>query len=387
VKKVCMVVHEYYPKDFRVRRESEALVEEGYQVDVICLKGQFENFKDTWKGVRIHRLPVRRHRGSPLLVYLMEYSTFFFLTSFKLLCLNIRSKFDIIHVHNPPDFLVFVALIPKLFGTKVIFDVHDRVTLLYLSRFGLQENHPFMHFIAFVERLAINFVDSLIVAVNVYKKMFIEIGIPERKIEVVLNTADGKYFYPRKSSNVEEDKKLKLFHHGTLVKRYGVDILIEAAGLLKKRGLDFCLEIYGEGDFRSHLDELVKKLKLEKSVFLKGFLQLDYLPEKIAEADLCIVPNRKDAFLDTILPTKLLEYIVMEKPVIVSRTKGVLEFFSENEVTFFEPEDEKDLAEKIVSFIKNPIPFQDKILKAKKKYKDISWKKQSKILVKFYEQL
>lgn len=387
MKKVCMVVHEYYPKDFRVRRESEALVEEGYQVDVICLKGQFENFKDTWKGVRIHRLPVRRHRGSPLLVYLMEYSTFFFLTSFKLLCLNIRSKFDIIHVHNPPDFLVFVALIPKLFGTKVIFDVHDRVTLLYLSRFGLQENHPFMHFIAFVERLAINFVDSLIVAVNVYKKMFIEIGIPERKIEVVLNTADGKYFYPRKSSNVEEDKKLKLFHHGTLVKRYGVDILIEAAGLLKKRGLDFCLEIYGEGDFRSHLDELVKKLKLEKSVFLKGFLQLDYLPEKIAEADLCIVPNRKDAFLDTILPTKLLEYIVMEKPVIVSRTKGVLEFFSENEVTFFEPEDEKDLAEKIVSFIKNPIPFQDKILKAKKKYKDISWKKQSKILVKFYEQL
>lgn len=382
-----MVVHEYYPKDFRVRRESEALVEEGYQVDVICLKGQFENFKDTWKGVRIHRLPVRRHRGSPLVVYLMEYSTFFFLTSFKLLCLNIRSKFDIIHVHNPPDFLVFVALIPKLFGTKVIFDVHDRVTLLYLSRFGLQENHPFMHFIASVERLAINFVDSLIVAVNVYKKMFIKIGIPERKIEVVLNTADEKYFYPRKSSNVEEDKKLKLFHHGTLVKRYGVDILIEAAGLLKKRGLDFCLEIYGEGDFRSHLDDSVKKLKLEKSVFLKGFLQLDYLPEKIAEADLCIVPNRKDTFLDTILPTKLLEYIVMEKPVIVSRTKGVLEFFSENEVTFFEPEDEKDLAEKIVSFIKNPIPFQDKILKAKKKYKDISWKKQSKILVKFYEQL
>ena len=382
-----MVVHEYYPKDLRVRRESEALVEEAYQVDVICLKGQFENFKDTWKGVRIHRLPVRRHRGSPLLVYLMEYSTFFFLASFKLLCLYMRSKFDIIHIHNPPDFLVFVALIPKLFGTKVIFDVHDRVPLLYLSRFGLQKNHPFIYFIAFVERLAINFVDSLIVAVNVYKKMFIEIGIPERKIEVVLNTADGKYFYPRKLNNAEEDRRLKLFHHGTLVKRYGVDILIEAAGLLKKQKLDFCFEIYGEGDFRSHLDDLIKKLELEKNVFLKGFLQLDYLPDKIAGADLCIVPNRKDAFLDTILPTKLLEYIVMERPVIVSRTKEVLEFFSEDEVTFFEPEDRKDLAEKIVSFIKNPIPFQDKILKAKNKYKNISWKKQSKILVRFYEQL
>jgi len=382
-----MVVHEYYPKDFRVRRESEALVEGGYQVDVICLKRQFENSRDRWKGVRIHRMPVRRHRGSPLLVYLMEYSTFFFMASFKLLCLYMRSKFDIIHIHNPPDFLVFVALIPKLFGTKVIFDVHDRVPLLYLSRFGLQKSHPFIYFIAFVERLAINFVDGLIVAVNVYKKMFIKIGIPERKIEVVLNTADGKYFYPRKLNNVGKDKKLKLFHHGTLVKRYGVDILIETADLLKKQKLDFCLEIYGEGDFRLHLDDLVKKLKLEKNVFLKGFLQLDYLPDKIAEADLCIVPNRKDAFLDTIFPTKLLEYIVMERPVIVSRTKGVLEFFSKNEVTFFEPEDEKDLAEKIVSFIKNPIPFQDKILKAKNKYKDISWKKQSKILVRFYEQL
>jgi len=382
-----MIVHEYYPKDFRVRREAEALVEEGYQVDVICLKKPDEKFEDVWNMVKIHRLPVKRHRGSPLIIYLLEYFAFSFLAFINLIYLWIQKRFDVIHIHNPPDFLVFVAIIPKLFGTKIIFDIHDRVPLLYLSRFGLYDEHPFILFVKFIEKLAVNFANKLIVAVNVYKEMFINNGVSERKIEVVLNTSDEKYFYPRKF-NKTKDKKLKLFHHGTLVKRYGVDILIEAVALLKENGLDdFSLEIYGEGDFKSYLESLIYRFKLEEYVFLKGFLLFDYLPEKIAQADLCIVPNRRDYFMDTVLPTKLLEYVAMEKPVIVSRTKGVTDIFSEDEVTFFEPGNTKELAEKIISFMKNPVPFMEKVLKAEEKYKRISWDTQKKVLFKVYTNL
>src|SRR6267142_42210 len=38
--RVCMVVFSEYPKDPRVRREAEALVEAGIPVDVICLRGK-----------------------------------------------------------------------------------------------------------------------------------------------------------------------------------------------------------------------------------------------------------------------------------------------------------------------------------------------------------
>ncbi len=241
MKKVCMIVHEYYPKDFRVRREAEALIENGYKVDVICLKKSDEKFEDKWKKVKIHRLPVKRHRGSPLIIYILEYFNFFFFAFFKLLHLYIQNKFDIIHVHNPPDFLVFVTIIPKFFGAKIIIDIHDRVPILYLSRFGLHKNHPLIYLISFVEKMAINFANKLIVSVDIHKKMFAEMKIPTNKIKVVLNAADENYFYPRQLKSIKKNEKLKLFHHGTLLERYGRDIIIEAASLLKKKSINFSL--------------------------------------------------------------------------------------------------------------------------------------------------
>ena len=382
-----MVVHEYYPKDIRVRREAEALIDKGYSLDVICLKTPDERFESVWNKVKIHRLPIKRHRGSPLIIYLLEYFNFSFFALFRLMYLYFQKRFDIIHIHNPPDFLIFTAIIPKLFGARIILDIHDRVPLLYLSRFGLHKDHPIIHFVKFIEKMSINFADKLIVAVNTYKEMFIKIGIPANKIEVVLNTADEKYFYPHKSRNVIKNKRLKLFHHGTLLKRYGTDILIKAIGMIKEKGLDFSLDIYGEGDFETHLKKLIKRLKLEKNVFLKGFAPWEFLPEEIAKADLGIIPNLKDKHVESALPTKLFEYIVMEKPVIISKTRGVYDYFSEKEVTYFEPGNIKELAQKILAFKRNPEPFLRKIPRAKKKYKKISWDNQKKVLFSIYQNL
>ena len=39
--------------------------------------------------------------------------------------LHLKHAYDVIHVHNMPDFLVFSALFPKLLGAKVILEVQD----------------------------------------------------------------------------------------------------------------------------------------------------------------------------------------------------------------------------------------------------------------------
>lgn len=38
--RVCLIRQFYVPFDARVRREVEALVQDGHQVDVICLRGR-----------------------------------------------------------------------------------------------------------------------------------------------------------------------------------------------------------------------------------------------------------------------------------------------------------------------------------------------------------
>ena len=61
---VLMVVHSYCPADPRVRREAEALAEDGWGVDVLCLKDEGQSWRETIRGVRYLRFPLRRRRGS-----------------------------------------------------------------------------------------------------------------------------------------------------------------------------------------------------------------------------------------------------------------------------------------------------------------------------------
>ena len=80
-----MVVHAYYPiGETRVEREALALINKGYQVDVICLKHAGENSTDVVNGVRIFRQPVARHKKSGRFVQLLEYLAFFTLAFIKL---------------------------------------------------------------------------------------------------------------------------------------------------------------------------------------------------------------------------------------------------------------------------------------------------------------
>ena len=71
-KRVGMLVHSYYPIDARVRREAEALVGVGYDVEVICLRRTGLNGEggepptEIVNGVRVHRLPLERKRASQL---------------------------------------------------------------------------------------------------------------------------------------------------------------------------------------------------------------------------------------------------------------------------------------------------------------------------------
>jgi len=77
-KRHCMVVHAHYPLgETRVEREAQALIDHGYEVDVICLGAPSEPVLATVDGVQIHRLSVRRHKGGSFMAQLFEYLAFF----------------------------------------------------------------------------------------------------------------------------------------------------------------------------------------------------------------------------------------------------------------------------------------------------------------------
>ena len=161
-KRLAVLLFSYYPADVRPRRAAEALVNEGMQVELFCLrKSKDEPLRERFNGVDIIRLPLRRHRGGAV-TYFLRYATFIF-GAFSLLTLrSLRRCPDLVHTHNMPDVLVFSALIPKLLGAKVILDLHDPMPELMMTIFRLKPDSPGVRLLKWLERRSIAFADTVL---------------------------------------------------------------------------------------------------------------------------------------------------------------------------------------------------------------------------------
>ncbi len=123
--RVCAITYDFYPFDVLVRRTAEAAASAGYTSHVICLREPEQKAYEVCDGVHVYRLSFNRGFGRSLVLALIGWTMFLFLAAVKVTFLHLKQKYDVIHVHNMPDFLVFAALIPKLLGAKIILEVQD----------------------------------------------------------------------------------------------------------------------------------------------------------------------------------------------------------------------------------------------------------------------
>ena len=347
VRRHCMVVFAHYPHaETRVQREAEALVDYGFKVDVICLKSREEATVGSNHGVTIYRLPMARVKRSRLIVQFLDYVLFFVLASFKVTMLHLRRRYDVVQVHNLPDFLVFSALFPKLTGSRVIVDLHDLMPEFYQGRFGQGSGNALLWLISLQEKLACRFSDHVITVSDHWREALIERGVPADKCSVVMNLADPRIFRPIPAEDAasKENGRFRLFYHGTVSERYGLDLVLRAMGRVRDQIPEIYFTLVGQGEHLRTLKSLADDLDLGDHVQFRPIVPADQLPPLVASADLGVVPYRDDVFTDSLLPTKLMEYAVMGLPCVVARTSAISRYFDETMVQFFTPGDVDELA-------------------------------------------
>jgi glycosyltransferase involved in cell wall biosynthesis len=348
-----MVVHAYYPhNESRVEREAMALVKRGFEVDVVCLRTTDEPAVERIDGINIYRLPVSRHRGSGLVLQLLEYLSFLTLAFFKLIGLNLRRRYNTVQVHNLPDFLVFAAFGPKMSGAKVILDLHDLMPEFFAAKSDRQINSLPVRLLVWQEQLSCRFADHVITVTNPWRETLIQRGVPSSKVSVVMNLPDSRIFY--RNGAVEEDDReensFRLIYHGTLAYRYGVDLLLHSVSSLHRQIPGIQLMIHGQGEYLDELLELHESLDLgDRVYFSTAYMPISDLPKMIQTADVGIVPYRLNVFTDGILPTKMMEYVALGVPVIAAQTSMIKEYFDEKMVQFFKPGDVEDLKKCILA--------------------------------------
>jgi len=382
-KKICIIRHAY-AGCVRIRKETLALIDKGYKVDVICLRNVHEKRTEIYKGINIYRLPVQHCRGS-VLRYLFEYLSFFCLAGIKLCLLFFRNRYDFIQVNTLPDFLVFVTVIPKLFGAKVVLDLHEPSPELYGLLFKTDKKF-LIGIIKFFEQISIRYADRAITVSEEMKNNYIKRGATPSKITVILNVPNLEFNPDLYKTDFQSRKnnKFLLICHGLLVKRYGQYVAIKAISLLKDKIPSIQLNILGGGEYESELKKLVSDLKLEDYVHFHGWVPFLDMVKMVAKSDIGIVPVEKNPYSDLVHTNKMFEYIAMRKPVIITKTKAVEDFFgskavedffgsNDNCLKYFESGDEKNLARCVIELYNSPEKREEMVKNAYAKFESVRW--------------
>ena len=374
-----MLVFSSYPSDVRVRREAETLQQSGAQVDLICYRKKNQKAKEQVHGVNVYRINVDRKRSIKFR-YICEYASFIISSFFKLNRLCLKNRYHVVHVHNMPEILVFSALIPRLFGAKIILDLHDPTPEVYMAKYNIQSNHLVIKVLALLEKLSIKFAHFIITPNKAFRDRFIERGCPPDKIDIVMNTPKDETFKIQTQNNPDkiarQQNVFNIMYHGTIVERHGLEIALIALTLLRSKIPNLEFNVYGDGEYVGQFKKIAQDLNLDNIVNYYGFVTNEEIAKAILSIDVGIIPNLKNPFTEINLPVRIFEYLCHEKPVIVPKTTGILDYFDEDSINFFKAGDAKSLADAIYKIYKDPLGQNKALEKGIRIYNQYLWKHQ-----------
>lgn len=214
-----------------------------------------------------------------------------------------------------------------------------------------------------------------------------EYNIPKEKITVIQNGAE----IPDKFTKPEDAPDNYLIYFGAIQSWQGLDTLLKAFSYLvdyTDLKLMICLSVK-EKVFKPFL-KLAKKLNIDDRIILKSRLKKEELYNYIHFAKLSIAPLKAcdRNVVQGCSPLKILESMACKTTVIASQLPVVTEIADKNEIMFFEPDRELDLARCIRILLDEPEQRQRFAENAFKKLNsEFTWQHQLQKLHNLYNQL
>jgi glycosyltransferase involved in cell wall biosynthesis len=317
---LVLVENQSVPRDKRVWPVCLTLVEAGYEVVVVCPKGEEGRDQERHvrlEGVEIHRYTPAYADGSRL-GYVREYGAALWHTTRLALRLAGRRGFDLVHACNPPDVLLIAALPLKLRGTRFVFDHHDLVPELYECRFGATRG-PLYRLSCLLERITFALADVVISTNESYKRIAIERGRKRPEdVFVVRNAPDPGELAPGEADpGLRHGRRHLLAYLGVMGPQDGIDLALHALAHLRTLRDDWHAVFVGDGDVLAEMRALAARLGVDDAVEFTGFLhgRAEVL-HVLASADVCLAPEPKNPLNDVSTMIKIAEYMAVARPVV-----------------------------------------------------------------------
>ena len=390
-KNICMVAFRPLPKFFNRLKIANALSTHGYNINFICPIDSDQKEIEIIDGINILRVNSPFAKRTHYVLLLKDYLVFIVKTIRLVSKSNQDIGYSYFHIHTPPDFLVFIAVYYKIMGkSKIILDLHDMLPEAVASNLEVNEKHIIYKLAGLIEKISIKLSDAVI-CTNSYDRQIIlsRNNMDENKIFTIMNVPDLSLYRMTSANKADfglNDKYVILFE-GTIWKRRGLQVLIEAVNILRNQ-LNIHLLVVGDGPYLDSLREMAHSMNIGPYITFTGWVDPNQLSKYVSASDLGIIPFLRTKVNERGVPNKLFEYIIHGKPVIASRLKGMNSVFDDDEIIFFEPGNPQDLAKKIKWCFNNEDLVFETVQKARSRYEqEYNWNKMKNELYRCYNSL
>ncbi|MGP1515402.1 MAG: glycosyltransferase family 4 protein [Bacteroidales bacterium] len=308
--------------------------------------------EEEFEGLQVKRTWVYVSKDKSVLKRLFNY--FSFVLSALLFGLVKLEKKDVLMVESPPLFLGITAyLLSKVKKAKLVFNVSD-LWPESAEKLDIINNKVLLHWATKLEEFCYK-KSSLISGQTQGICKNIKARFVYKDVYWLKNGVDINFYDVNKSMDHNfrktcgfETNDFILFYGGIIGYAQGLEVILNAANRLKEnKNIKFVL--LGNGPEKQKLICMKKDLQLE-NVFFYDAVPKSQMQEIIMETDATVIPLRRLDLFKGAIPSKIFENLALKKPLILGVEGEAKELFIEEGRcgVSFVPEDDKDLADKII---------------------------------------
>lgn len=366
--KILFFSHFYSPEGnapaTRVSALAERWVKAGHEVTVITCAPNvpngvvYEGYENKYteevlRGVKVIRVWTSIHPHGGAMKRLMSYGTYF-LSALKA---SLRlPKPDVCIATSPQIFTGYAGVwYKRLKKVPLIVEIRD---IWPESMFAVGAKVPRLGIwgLEKIEAAMYRTCDRLVTVGEGYRVRLAEKGVPEAKMDVVMNGTDLAVYSPREKNHdllrqFGLDGKFIVSYIGTVGMACGLEVVFDAAGHVPE---NVVFVIVGDGAYREKLEAVAKSRGFSNVVFT-GRQPKSSMPDWVSSSDASLVHLKKTELFTTVMPSKIFESAGCKRPIIMGvdgfAKKLVMDAKAGLDMT---PEDPMSLAKCVKTLVDDP---------------------------------
>lgn len=306
------------------------LVRQGFDVEVVT---GFPNYpggkvyagykikliqRECIDGVQITRLPLYPNHDQSAIKRVLNYASF--AASTLVYGLFMAKRADVMYAYHPPLTVgIAASLIRWVRGIPLVYDIQDMWPDT-LKATGMLNNPRALALVGRVCDCVYKRVDQVVVLSPGFKRLLVQRGVPESKVEVIYNWADESALMSPVGSvpaAFPDKDRFRVVFAGNMGKAQALDAVLDAAAILQARGSRATLVMLGGGVDVPRLKTRALEMKLGNVVFLPP-VPMSEVGTVLAVADVLLVHLRKDPLFEITIPSKTQAYMVVGKPLLMA---------------------------------------------------------------------